>query len=466
MSEEKIYGALCALTGAALFLLLGCWQHSPTLTMGDFKAVYYASQALVHHQDPYLNANLYRIYSAAPENRDLLMYGPLYAITSCVNLPTTLALMAPLALLPWEAAHNLWFWLIAASILGGAFVMWKEGASTSPKLTGVLLLLFLSGSQALPEVGNAAAIVIGCCIVAAWCFIHRKYPAAGVLCLAISLVLKPQDAGFVWLYFLLAGGTHRRRALQTLGMVAVLAIPSVFWVSQVSPHWVQELHSNFASTSAPRQVNDPAPQNVDPAVPGAIIISLQTVTSFISSEPRIYNLLAYAICAPFILLWAMAVLRARPSPEKDWLGLAAIVPISMLVCYHRQHDTRLLMLVMPACAMLYASQKRSGKTALALVVLTALASSNFILQTFGSLTLHLRASTPGLGGELLNATLGRPVPLAILALGAYLCVLMGRSALVPAPGALASPLDSLEDIGTQEPIGLLSPAPSLRISGD
>ena len=36
------------------------------------------------------------------------------------------------------------------------------------------------------------------------------------MCLAISLMLKPHDAGLVWLYFLLAGGIYRKRALQAL----------------------------------------------------------------------------------------------------------------------------------------------------------------------------------------------------------------------------------------------------------
>jgi hypothetical protein len=35
--------------------------------------------------------------------------------------------------------------------------------------------------------------------VAAWCFIKGRFIPAGILCLAVSLAIKPHDAGLVWL---------------------------------------------------------------------------------------------------------------------------------------------------------------------------------------------------------------------------------------------------------------------------
>ncbi len=47
----------------------------------------------------------------------------------------------------------------------------------------------------------------------------------GILCLAVSLAIKPHDGGLVWLYFILAGGAFRKRALQSL--VVTLALRTV-----------------------------------------------------------------------------------------------------------------------------------------------------------------------------------------------------------------------------------------------
>lgn len=450
-SKARLDGAFLVAAGGALFVLLGCtWNTNPLLKMGDFKAVYYASEALLHHQDPYSDSNLLHIYAAAPENRTLLSHLPLPAVTMCVNLPTTVALLAPIALLPWSVAQVLWSVLIAASFLLAAYLIWEVGAEWAPRMSGVLVFLVLSGSQALLEVGNAAGIAVSLCILGAWCFIRGRFVAAGVVCLALSLVLKPQDAGFVWLFFLLAGGVHRRRALQTLAVVAALALFSLLWVGQVSPHWAEELHANLVSTSAPGQVNDPTPVVVEPGIHGAMTVSLQTVTAVFTREPALFNLLAYALCAPFILLWGFAALRTRPSIVRDWFALAAIVPISMLVCYHRQHDTRILLLAIPVCALFWAEGKTSGKLATITTVIALLASSNPLLQLFGVMTYHLRMVTTGISGEILTATVGRPVAVAMLAMGTFCCTLFAMKSSSAEARTAAAFSDAMERVLRQE----------------
>src|SRR5665213_1081732 len=121
-------GLFLYLAGAALFLLLGgLWKTAPLLKMGDFKAVYYASQALINHRDPYSETNLLTIYRSAHENNPAFPASSLHGVTACVNLPATLLFLAPIALLPWGAAHWVWFALIAASYLIAAYLMWDAG---------------------------------------------------------------------------------------------------------------------------------------------------------------------------------------------------------------------------------------------------------------------------------------------------------------------------------------------------
>ena len=452
MSKARLDGKFFFAMGAVFFLLLGfLWNTKPYLRMGDFKALYYASQALVHHQDPYSEADLQRFYMSAPENRGLSRTA--HAVTMCVNLPTTVVLLTPIALLPWGVAHWLWAYLIAGSVIFAAYLMWEVSSSWSPRTSGALLFLLLSGSQALLEIGNAAAIVISLCVIGAWCLIRERYTRAGIVCLAFALVLKPQDAGFVWLYFLLAGGSHRRRALQTLAVVVALVLPSLVWIHQVSPHWPEELHANLVFTSAPGQVNNPTPTVVEPGIHGAMIVSLQTVTSVVVAEPGLYNLLAYLVCVPLILSWGISLIGSRPSLERDWLALAAIAPLSMLVCYHRQHDTRILLLTVPICAMLWAERSRAAKIALTVTAIAAMLTSNLILEFFGAITYHLRASATGFSGKLLNASLGRPVPIVLLAQSIVLGFCLVRRTLpsdAPGYSSCSEPLEGLR--GQETPV--------------
>lgn len=72
----------------------------------------------------------------------------------------------------------------------------------------------------------------------------------GILCLAASLMIRPHDSGLVWLYFLLPGGTYRKRALQTLAAILAVSLPTVLWVSSVAPYWAKELGTNLVANSA------------------------------------------------------------------------------------------------------------------------------------------------------------------------------------------------------------------------
>ncbi|MFP5234262.1 MAG: glycosyltransferase family 87 protein [Acidobacteriota bacterium] len=431
MSKRKVEGLYLFAAGAVLFLILGClWRSDQLFRMCDFKAVSYAAQALAHHQNPYSEHVLQGIYYSAPENYAMRSTPPQYlrSVTLCVNLPTTVMFFVPMALLPWKVATVVWPALLGVSLILAGWLMWTVASDWSPLVAGVLLFLFFSGSQSQVETGNLAGIAISFCICGAYCLIKQKYVPIGVVCLGLALVCKPQDAGFVWLYFFLAGGEHRRRAWQILALSAAFFLPAALWMYHVSPHWLQELRANLLSTSAPGQVNSPLAM-VEPACHGAMIVSLQTVVGIFTARPILYNGIVYILCAPFILLWGAAVLRGRPSQERDWMGLAAIVPISMLVCYHRQHDTRLLILAIPACAILISRPRGAARLAVIASAFTALVSSNPLLELFGAATFALRHAAQGLRGELLTAILARPVPLAMLIQGACLCLLFAQSSM-------------------------------------
>ncbi|MGA8671796.1 MAG: hypothetical protein WB679_18080, partial [Terracidiphilus sp.] len=164
----------------------------------------------------------------------------------------------------------------------------------------------------------------------------------GVLCFAISLMLKPHDSGLIWLYFLLAGGVLRRRAWQILLVVTILSIPAILWVSYVAPNWPHELQSILAAYSSHGDVNDPGPSSMASHGIG-MVISLQAVISVFRDDPRFYNPLTYLVCGALLLAWLVKVVRSPNTPNTAWFALAPIAAFSMLPIYHRIYDARLLL---------------------------------------------------------------------------------------------------------------------------
>jgi len=396
------------------------------VSMADFKAVYYGTRTLLHHGDPYREADLLHLFlteDQEPRAKQLVVSD---VVAYDVNLPTTFPFVVPFAIMPWGPAHLLWMLLTAGGFVLAAFLAWDLAAAFAPQLSGGLLCLFLFGGELLLEVGNTAGLVVGLCVLAVWCFLRQRFAPLGVLCLAIALLVKPHDAGFVWLYFLLAGGLCRKRALQTLLLAAALGLPAILWVSHVAPNWIEELHANMLFTSAHGGINDPGPASLQPMAHGSIIVSLQSVLSVFRDDPRFYNPAAWLLCAPLLLLWAYLSWRNRSSPANRWLGLAAIAALSMLPLYHRQHDTGLLLLTVPACVLLWSEGGPVAWLALAVTALGAVFTSNLTLQFLAVSTAGLRASVGGLPGQMLTVLLCRPAPLILLAMGIFYLAVYAR----------------------------------------
>jgi hypothetical protein len=97
-------------------------------------------------------------------------------------------------------------------------------------------------------------------------------------------LVKPHAVSFIWLYFLLLGSVYRKRGLQTLALVVLLGLPTVLWVTHLSPHWTPELRATLSSASAHGGPDDPRPASS--AGHGIGMINLQTMLSLIHDDPR------------------------------------------------------------------------------------------------------------------------------------------------------------------------------------
>src|SRR5208283_1004323 len=169
--------------------------------------------------------------------------------------------------------------------------------------------------------GNTAGLVVSLAVIAAWCFMQDRFVPIGIICLAVALAVKPHDAGLVWLYFLLAGGVQRKRALQTLVLTALIAVASVLWLSHAAPHWLPEYQSNLHAAMSAGGRDNPGPTTQGGRGIGQII-SLQAILSLLWDNAKFYNLAADLLCAPLLLAWCVRTLRTGFSPRLAWLALA------------------------------------------------------------------------------------------------------------------------------------------------
>ena len=395
--------------------------------MMDFRTAYSSARCLLRHCDPYNPNDVLRIYHAEGGERPSDSDWDRFSLSRNTYFPTEFPITVLFAFLPFYLAQLFWFTLTAGSFILASFLMWNLAADQAPELAGGLLGLLLAYSEQVIYYGNPAGIAIGLCVVAVWCFLRDKFVPAGILCLAASLALKPHDAALVWLYFLLAGGSYRRRALQTLAVVAAFSLPAILWITHISPHWIQEVRSNWQAFSVRGGGADPGPTALDNH--GTLLITdLQSVFGVFRDDPRFYNFASYLVCAPMLLAWAVVTLRARITPATAWFALAAIAPLSMLPMYHRIYDAKLVMLTIPACALLWAERGRIGRIALLINAAGFVLTGDYLWSIYLRILIELRLLPAAQPGPLLSATLLFPLPLILLIMGAfYLCIYARRT---------------------------------------
>jgi hypothetical protein len=427
MTRARLDGLYLLILGSLVFILLGAaMENASSVPMLDFKGHYYPARCLIHHCDPYDEGAVLRVYQAEeadhPSDNAIVQQ----VATRYIYLPTAFSITVPFAMLLWGPAHILWMILTFGSFIFAAVLIWNLGADYAPILSGILIGFLLANSELLIITGNAAGIAISLCAIAVWCFLRERFVPAGILCLAISLALKPHDTGLVWFYFLLAGGVFRRCALQTLMATVALSLPAVLWVWHVAPHWMQEWRSNMSAFSVHGGLTDPGPASTAHGL--GMMINLHAAISFFRDDPRIYNPAGYLLCAPLLLLWVFVTLRSRPSQKRAWLALAAIAALSMLPVYHHLYDAKLLLLTVPACAMLWAEGGLIGWIALLVNTTAFVLTSDLPWAILLGLIKNMHLSANGLSGQMWKAALTLPTPLILLVMGIfYLWVYVSRS---------------------------------------
>jgi len=397
--------------------------------MVDLKAVYYASRSALSGQNPYDQAVLSRVYA---ESGDTLPTDPKMrfavhnAITLCVNLPTALMLMTPWAMLSWSTVHEVWFGVEVIGLVMSAWLILEMNPENGYWLGTLLASFLVANAEIFLATGNLATVVIGASVIAVWCFEKEKVVWAGVCLLAVALVLKPHDCGLIWLYLMLRGGAIRRRALKVLVLSLVLSLVSVVWISNKSPDWPGQLKCHLAQTSARGDINDPGPRSLVDKGAG-MIVSLQSVLSYFRDDPSFYSPATFLICGAMLLLWGSAMLMRGGSEQLPMLAMGVVIPISLLITYHRNYDAKILLLTIPACEQLWSERGLLGKVAAGVNGVTFLLDGDLAITAIFELEKKLRGAYGNVQSAVLKVLFDRPIAVALLMMALfYLVVYLHR----------------------------------------
>lgn len=413
MTRKRLDGFYFLLLGWLTFLLLGSTLQSMPGTMGDFRIYYYSARCLLRGGDPYKATDALRIWHEEGGDRPTETTAGHAMISRFNNLPTTFSLTAPIALLPYRGAIFVWTALSFLSLGVAGYLVWDLAAIYAPRLAGVLVGFVLANSELVVTNGNVAGICAGLCVIAVWCLIKSRFVALGILCLALSLAWKPQVAIFVWLFFWLSGGVPRKRAMYTLLVVMALGLPIVVWLTHVDSSWLQQLHANMSAFSGRGDMNDPGPTAVE--TNGAtMIINLQTALAYFDDDPNVYNSIAYLISGAISLAWLLVARRKGQSLGVSQIGLATAAALTLLPVYHRQCDAKILLLTIPACAILWSEGGRLSRIALGITALALFVTADIPWAIDVGLLKGWHGQRSGLTGELLIASQMVPVPLILL----------------------------------------------------
>jgi hypothetical protein len=123
----------------------------------------------------------------------------------------------------------------------------------------------------------------------------------------------------------------------------------------------------------------------------------------------------------------LRTLRLSFSPAKAWIALAAVVPLTMLVTYHRPWDAKLLMLTVPACAILWAEGGPIAWIALLTNAIGMVLTGDIPLAVLSIVFNKLHVDTDGILGQMLTLVMIRPASLILLAMSIfYLWVYLRR----------------------------------------
>jgi hypothetical protein len=430
--QRRFGGLWVVVLGCLFFAVRGYHDQKQALQSFDFKPVYSSARCLMDGCDPYDSAQIQveflRHGGSAADLRPFRPYNANYP-------PSALLLVMPLTLLPFGPAHLIWLAVGIVLFCCAAMCVADLCVGLRELVVDCVLAVFVATSTMLIMLAQPAMLTLSLLMIAVWCFVRQRWLVLGVIAFAVSLTFKPHVGALVWLYFLLAAGggvgaavkvSYRRLALYTLAATLVLMTPGIVlaYHHPASANWVQELRTNLVGIAAHGSASDPGPSNDE----AQSITDLQAVFSVARDSPKFYNWAAIAVFLPLFLAWLYLVMRpvkalgeGLGARGRDLIALGAAAALSFLAIYHRQYDTRQLLLMFPAAAVLASTGRVRGKVGLGLIALATVVTSHQFLHVGERLGSKLARF-----GPVVWVAFNRPMPLMLLVLSLFFLYCMAR----------------------------------------
>ena len=347
----------------------------------DFLAPYIQANAWTRGLDPYSPWTLLRLWPAGAAQFVFLPKevedGSLIAkrgIPTAYPI-TALVLIAPLSRLPWRVAYGLWLTINLALFVAMLYALIALTGVSYRSWEGVLLIastLALAPFHTGIVTANVALVVIELGVIAVWTA-RSRYDLLTATLLAISIGLKPQIGLCFFLYYLL------RRRWNVVGITfALLALVAGLGLLRMQLSHTLWLSSYINNNRVLLQRGILA--NFTPINPLRFGLTNLQVVLYPVAGLGLANILAASLGLILLTLWAVGMHRMRHHDNSDFLGISAIVVISLLPIYHRFYDAALLVLPL---GWLFVSFRRSRTLAVLLILLMLpfLVPGGTILQT-------------------------------------------------------------------------------------
>lgn len=429
----RTLSAVLVCLGVTFFVLRGYKDEQHVLQFRDFKQPYSSARCLLHGCNPYseldTHAEFLRAGGSDEDSEVFVPYSALYP-------PFSLAVLTPLAALPYPVAHTVWL-LAIAGLFSIAVLLVLDLCRRFTSAAGplVVLALFAASSTILLMLGQISGPVIALLVIGFWCLLRERARWLAVLCFTLALSLKPHDSVLLVCYLPFAGRPWRGTCAAIAALTAVIVVAGTLWCSAApaSAHWLTDLRANLHGNAAPNGADDPSLRSTQ----ALFMANLQPLFAAVTPSRTAANALSLTTALLLLAAWLPPALRLPNTLAKHLLAIACLACITLLPIYHRQYDTRLLLLAFPAVALLLSWRRFWGLLTFALLTLATVATSHQYLHTFAGRFL------PGLAtaSPLKVLLLLRPLPVSELALAVALVAAFHAFAREqpPAPQPTTSP---------------------------
>ncbi len=308
-----------------------------SLALWDFNIYAAAANAWVEGRNPYDESELQTRWNVATGKMDL-------GAQRSIAPPTTLVLVAPLAMLPLRMAFLVWTLMSVGLIVTAVIALWRMCGWRWREPRALVLLACVIGSGPFIlgiSVGQPSIPAAACIVLGAACSTLGQEKRAGVL-LALATALKLQLGAPVIAYFLLRG--RWRTATVAIASFALIGTIALVRLQAVGVVWVDDWIANFRDSATAGGRNDFVLENKT----RDHLLNVQLPFYAMTGSRSAANGLAWAVTGFLIAAYVPRCWRRRGDDTRldELLHVGFIATVMLLPLYHRYYDGIVLMVVL------------------------------------------------------------------------------------------------------------------------